>query len=154
MKDRALMRRCQGFALMMAVFMIVTLAAIGVYLVTMSTGQMAAASQDEQATRAYQAARTGVDWGTYQVLVNTGSGFATTCAAGGAPNTQNLVLQQGLTGFRTEVTCQRVGSETEAGFPVVVYRLTVIGCNHSPAACGTSVDPTYVERQLQLTLAK
>jgi len=154
MRNSRLAQSCRGFALMMAVFMIVTLAAIAVYLLTMSTGQLEAVTQDEQATRAYQAARTGVDWGTYQALVNTGSGFATTCAAGGAPNTQNLILQQGLTGFRTEVTCQRVGSETEAGFPIVVYRLTVIGCNHSPAACGTSVDPTYVERQLQLTLAK
>ena len=139
---------------MMAIFMIVTLAAVAVYLLTISTGQLEAVTQDEQATRAYQAARTGVDWGAYQVLVNTGSGFATTCAAGGAPNTQNLVLQQGLTGFRTEVTCQRVGSETEAGVSTAVYRLTVIGCNHTPAACGTIVDPTYVERQLQLTLAK
>jgi MSHA biogenesis protein MshP len=154
MRNSRLAQSCRGFALMMAVFMIVTLAAIAVYLLTMSTGQLEAVTQDEQATRAYQAARTGVDWGAYQVLVNTVSGFATTCAAGGAPNTQNLVLQQLLIGFRTEVTCQRVGSETEAGVPIVVYRLTVIGCNHTPAACGTSVDPTYVERQLQLTLAK
>jgi MSHA biogenesis protein MshP len=154
MTDRAPRRRCQGFALMMAVFIIVTLAAVGVYLVTISTGQVAAASQDEQAARAYQAARTGVDWGAYQVLVNTGGGFATTCAGGGAPNTQSIPLQQGLSGFRAEVTCQRVGSETEAGVTVTSYRLTVTGCNHSPSACGTSVDPTYVERQLQLTLAK
>ena len=151
MKDRALMRRCQGFALMMAVFMIVTLAAIGVYLVTMSTGQMAAASQDEQATRAYQAARTGVDWGAYQLLQNSGGSFGTGCAPG--PVTQVITLSQGLIGFYSRVQCQQVGiGETEAGVTVNVYRLTVTGCNIS-SACG-SVGPTYVERQLQLTLTK
>jgi MSHA biogenesis protein MshP len=136
---------------MMAVFMIVTLAAIGVYLVTISTGQMAAASQDEQATRAYQAARTGVDWGAYQLLQNSGGSFGTGCAPG--PVTQVLTLSQGSTVSYARVQCQQVGSgETEAGVTVNVYRLTVTGCNIS-SACG-SVGPTYVERQLQLTLTK
>jgi MSHA biogenesis protein MshP len=139
---------------MMAIFMIVTLAAIGVYVVTISTGQVAAASQDEQAARAYQAARSGVDWGTYQLLQNPGGAFAKTCATGGAPNMQSIALQQGLNGFRAEVTCQRVGSEIEAAAPVTTYRLTVTGCNGSPTSCGTTVGPTYVERQLQLTLSQ
>ena len=56
MTRRTPIDRCRGFALMLAVFMIVTLAAIGVYLVTVSTGQTQAVSQDEQGVRAYQAA--------------------------------------------------------------------------------------------------
>src|SRR6185369_891014 len=65
------LRRGRGFALMLAVFLIVTLAAIGVYVLTVSTGQVAAASQDEQATRAYQAARAGIERGIYQVLISS-----------------------------------------------------------------------------------
>lgn len=53
---------------MAALFIIVTLAAIGTYLLTVSTGQVAAATQDEQGARAYQAARAGIEWGAYQVL--------------------------------------------------------------------------------------
>jgi MSHA biogenesis protein MshP len=139
---------------MMAVFMIVTLAAIGVYLVTISTGQMAAASQDEQATRAYQAARAGVDWGAYQLLRNTGSTFATNCLAlplNGTYSQPPLLLASWLAGFYAEVKCQAAGTETEGGITVHVYRLIVTGCNGTP--CGTAT-PTYVERQLQLTLTQ
>ena len=143
---------CRGFALMMAVFMIVTLAAIAVYLLTISTGQLEAASQDEEATRAYQAARTGIDWGAYQLLRNpTTNTFATNCAGGAGSQNLTFTVPQ-LSRFRAEVSCQRVGNVTEAAVPAVVYRLTVTGCNGSPTACGTSIGPTYVERQLQLTL--
>jgi len=139
---------------MMAIFMIVTLAAIAVYLLTISTGQLEAASQDEEATRAYQAARTGMDWGAYQLLRNpTTNTFATNCAGGSGSQNLTFTTPQ-LSRFRTEVSCARVGTETDAGEAVVIYRLTVTGCNGSPTACGTSVGPTYVERQLQLTLTK
>ena len=159
MRNPPLAQACRGFALMMAVFMIVTLAAIGVYLLTMSTGQLEAASQDEQATRAYQAARSGIDWGAYQLLqTSPPSAFAAGCTGGAA--SQNLTFTapelSGPAGsarsFRAEVACTRIGNETEATVPILIYRITVTGCNGSPTACGTSIGPTYVERQLQLTL--
>jgi MSHA biogenesis protein MshP len=136
---------------MMAIFMIVTLAAIGVYLLTISTGQLEATTQDEQGARAYQAARTGVDWGAHQLLRNTGGAFATGCAAG--PVTPVLTLSQGLAGFFASVKCQQVGSESEGGVAIAVYQLTVTGCNVFPCD-GTATGPTYVERQLQLTLTR
>lgn len=141
--------RSRGFALMMAIFMIVTLAAIAVYLVTISTGQIEAATQDEQSTRAYQAARTGVDWAAFQLLRNPTSGFSTGCAGGAS--SQTLTLTLGLNGFYAEVACTKVGSEAEGAVTLQIYRVTVTGCNSSP--CGT-VAPTYVERQLQLTLTQ
>lgn len=135
---------------MMAVFLIVTLAAVGVYLVTVSTGQVEAGVQDEQGARAYQAARAGIDWGAYQLLRNPGGAFATSCAGGSA--SQALVLPGGLTGFHAEVGCAQVGSETEGATSLEVFRITVTGCNRSP--CGSGLDATYVERQLQLTLTQ
>jgi MSHA biogenesis protein MshP len=146
--QRTCRRQVEGFALMMAIFIIVTLAAIGVYLLAISTGQLEAATQDEQGARAYQAARTGADWGAYQLLQNSSGPLATGCAPG--PITQDLSLPNG---FNARVRCDRVGSETEAGFPVVAYSLTVTGCNKNPCD-GTSTGPTYVERQLQLTLTQ
>ena len=136
---------------MMAIFLLVSLAAIGVYLLTISNAQVEAGVQDEQGARAYQAARTGIDWGAYQVLRNPGSAFATTCA-GGAPASQTITLAQGLAGFFVEVACLRVGNETEGAVTVRVYRITATGCNRSP--CGGVIGPTYVERQLQLTLTE
>jgi MSHA biogenesis protein MshP len=146
-------RRRQGFALMMAIFMIVTLAAIAVYLLTISTGQIEAALQDEQGTRAYQAARSGIDWGAFQILRNSGGPFGPACA--GATQTLNTLGSLGPPGgtlFYAEVSCQRVGNETEGGVTVEVFRLTSKGCNRTP--CAGAATPTYVERELQLTVTK
>lgn len=139
-------QRCRGFALMLAIFMIVTLAAIALYLVTVSTGQSQAASQDEQAVRAYQAARAGIDWDAFQLLRN-GS-----CTAAQPP----AFTAPGLSGFRVEVACQQLlplAGETEGGINVKIYRITATGCNANPCT-PAAPSPTYVERQLQLTLTR
>ncbi|HYD55471.1 MAG TPA: hypothetical protein VEB41_01045, partial [Burkholderiales bacterium] len=136
-------RREQGFALMLAVFLIVTLAAIAVYLLTISTAQVQAESQDEQAARAHQAARTGVEWAAYRVLRG---GLA--CA----PLTQTVPLAQGLAGFAATVVIECSGGETEGGTTIELFRVTATGCNSGP--CPAAAGPTYVERQLHLTLAR
>lgn len=135
-----------GFALILAVFLIVILAAMGVYLVTTTTAQVAAASQDEQAARAYQAARTGLEIGAYQLL----RGGSANCVA-----TQTIVLSQELSGFRAEVLCAQVNTvgETEGGAAIAVYRVTSKGCNATP--CSPASPPaTYVERELQITITR
>ncbi len=132
---------------MMAVFMIVTLAAIGVYLITVSTGQAAAIAQDEQGVEAYQAARAGLEVGAYQVLRNTPA----ICTP-----TQTITLtNQRLNGFSAKVDCVRVNAalETEGGADIAVYRVTSTGCNATPCT-PASPDPTYVERQLQITITR
>jgi len=145
-------RRYAGFALMMAVFMIVTLAAIAVYVLTISTGQIHAATQDEQGVRAYQAARAGVDWAAYRLLQQNDACATldnqTLTFASPWPNT-----------FRAEVKCASVGTETEGATTFTVYLITVTGCNAHPNPCtpATSTTPgsaTYVERQLGLTITK
>ena len=139
-----------GFVLMLALFMIVSLAAIGAYLLTVSINQVEAGVQGEQGARAYQAARTGIEWGAYQLMRNSGGAFATaTCNAAGAP-AQQLILGTGLTGFFVEIGCQVTGPETEGAAILRTFRVTATGCNKNP--CGGAVGPTYVERQLQLTL--
>ena len=132
---------------MLAVFMIVTLAAIGVYLVTISTGQIQAVSQDVQAARAYQAARTGIDWGAYKVLQQNA-----TCSP--TLNQTLTLTPSALSGFYAQVTCQVVGAaagETEGATTVKVFLITSTGCNASPCSPATP-GQTYVERQLQLTI--
>lgn len=131
---------------MLAIFMIVTLAAIALYLVTVSTGQSQAVSQDEQAVRAYQAARAGIDFGAFHVLRN-----------GACPGSQPPAFAApGLSAFRVEVNCQQLlplAGETEGSTNVKVYRITATGCNANPCSPPTP-GSTYVERQLQLTLTR
>jgi MSHA biogenesis protein MshP len=119
----------RGFALMAALFIIVTLAAIGVYLVTVSTGQLAAGAQDEQAARAYQ------------VLINS------SCAAG----PQTLTLPQG---FVVQVSCAPSAAESEGSRQITGYTVTATGCNNAGGCGAANTAATYVERQLQLTLSK
>src|SRR5690242_11000769 len=125
----------RGFALMAALFIVVTLAAIGVYLVTISTGQVAASTQDEQATRAYQAARAGVEWAAYRVLIDS------VCP------TQNLTLPAqppDMQVYRAEVSCAgTLPAETEGARQITAYKITATACN--AAACSPAAPPaTYV----------
>ncbi len=134
------LRRARGFALVMAVFLIVSLAAVGAYLLTLSNVQVETGIMDEQGARAYQASRAGLEWGAYRVLRN-GS-----CVTGPTAITFSTVE---LAGFRAEVACTAYLPETEGATPVNVFRITATGCN--AGAC-TGGGATYVERQLQLTV--
>jgi MSHA biogenesis protein MshP len=134
------LRRARGFALILALFLIVALATIGAYLLTASNVQLESGVMDEQGARAYQAARAGLDWGAYRVLRDGVCDLPTT-----------ITLPADLTGFYAEVTCTAFGLESEGGTPVSTYRIVSTGCNASPCNSGTGA--AYVERQLQLTVA-
>lgn len=131
-------RHAGGFALVLALFLIVSLAAIGVYVLTVSNVQIASGVMAEQGARAYQAARTGLEWGAYRVLRDV------TC-----DGPTNIPLAGG---FRAEVTCTAYGPETEGGSPVTTYRIVSTGCNAAPCSSGSGA--TYVERQLQLLISR
>jgi MSHA biogenesis protein MshP len=52
-----------GFATIVALFLLVVLAALGAFMVSISTSQQVGSAQDIQGTRAYWAARAGLEWG-------------------------------------------------------------------------------------------
>lgn len=139
---RPIARRARGFALILALFLIVSMAAISAYLLTVSNAQVEAGVMDEQGARAYQAARAGVEWGAYQVLQ------ATNCWAG----TTTMPLPAELVNFSASVTCTAFPPQTEGGASIATFRITSTGCN--AAACPGVAVPGYVERQLQLTVAR
>ena len=136
---RSIARRARGFALVLALFLIVSLAAIAGYLLTVSNAQVEAGVMDEQGAHAYQAARAGLEWGAYQVL------RASNCPPG--PTHISLA-----SGFRASVSCTAFVPESEAGVTVNTFRITSTGCNDTAGCPGVAV-PGYVERQLQLTVA-
>src|SRR5688572_11651059 len=137
-------RNGRGFALILAIFLIVTLAAIGIYLVTISTGQAQAVAQDVLATRAYQAARAGLERGLYQRLISS------SCAVPPLITFTNT----GLNGFYAEVSWTPVGREVEgSGPPIGIYLIVSKGCNANPCTPANPA-PNYVERELQVTVAQ
>jgi MSHA biogenesis protein MshP len=129
----------RGFSLVTAIFLLVVIAALGTFAVTLSTTQQQSTALDVLGSRAYQASRAGIDWGAYQVLRNTSCPASTTLAT--MPGT--------LAGFTVTVTCTPSPSNPfdEAGTAVNMFQLT------STATQGTAGTPDYVERQMSVTIA-
>ena len=141
-------RRQSGFVLVLAVFMLVMLASISAYLLTISNLQVQTAVQDELGARAYQSARTGIEWGAYQVLRAPAQAFATACSAGSS--TQTITLAGQLAGFSVVVACQAGAAQTEGANTFRAYSITATSCNQ--ASCPGTAGATYVEQQLKISL--
>jgi MSHA biogenesis protein MshP len=60
----------QGFAAVAAIFLVVVLAALGSYMVSFSNTQQLTSAQDVQGSRAYWAARAGLEWGLASVVAS------------------------------------------------------------------------------------
>jgi MSHA biogenesis protein MshP len=130
-------RPARGFALVSAIFLLVVLALLGGMMLTMSNSQQISAVRDTLGTRAYFAARAGLEWGSYQVLQNN------SCSASTAlPNAVTA------TGFSVQVSCNASGPYDEAGTPLTVYQIT------STATTGTLGRHDHAERQLQAVLSR
>ena len=133
-----------GFSIVSAIFLLVVLAFLGAAMATFSTNQQQSAAMDVMGARAYQAARAGVEWGAYQVLI---AGPAACVAATPLPVG---TFAGTLSGFAVVVTCvPSAASEVSvATGTVTVYNLT------STAAQGIAGQPDYVERQIQASIAQ
>lgn len=127
--------RQRGFALITAVFLVMMLALLAAAIGTLSTTQQAGQMRDVLGSRAYFAARTGLEWGVYQVLRNGGA-----CAA----STSLPALAGSAAGFAVQVQCTRSGPYNEGGAVSSTYQLV------STARFGSFGAPNYVERQLQV----
>ncbi len=124
-----------GFSLISAIFLLVVIAALGTFAVTLSTTQHQSAALDVMGARAYQAARAGVEWGAYQALQ------ASSCLP------TPLALPGTLSGFNVNVQCMST-AHSEAAATITIYQLT------STATQGTVATPNYVERQMTVTIAQ
>jgi MSHA biogenesis protein MshP len=134
-------RDSPGFALPSAIFLLVILAALGAFVLTVSSSQQTGAALDIQGARAYQAARAGVEWGLYQSL-RGGSCGAATLNFGGTS----------LADFSTSVTCSS-SSASELSSTVTTDQVTATSCNQPPCP-NASPGANYVERQLSVTVSR
>ncbi|MEW5888823.1 MAG: hypothetical protein AB1768_07175 [Pseudomonadota bacterium] len=132
----------RGFSIVSAIFLVVILAALGAFMVSLSTTQHTASNLDVQGARAYQAAQAGIEWAAWQAVKNSA---AYACATGGA-SADTIAFPGDLAGFTTTVTCSS-NAYDEAGNTVRVYAII------STAQSGTPGTSGYVERQLTATVA-
>lgn len=134
-------KNCKGFLLPAAIFILVILAGLGAYALNITSIQQRTSLQDVQGSRAYQAARAGVEWAAYQVL-NPGSTTLVNCPA--SPSTLTI------DNFTVTISCSRSADFFEQGtdHTIAMYDIT------STASFGTVGELNYIERQIQLTLSK
>jgi MSHA biogenesis protein MshP len=128
-------------AIASAIFILVALAALAAAITLLTTRTGASHGQDISGSRAYQAARTGLEWGAYQVLdpLNVtaigpnaplpncpGVALAAACPTAAAPSSSALpgapFSSTVLSGISVTLQCS-CADFTEAGRNVRVYQL-------------------------------
>jgi len=145
-------RRLQrGFNIVTAIFLIVVLALLGVYIVSVSGLQQTGARLDLQGVRGYQAARAGIEWAAFMVLDPNNALNPATCGtafvACPASPTALPALAGSLSPFTVTVTCIATAA-TEGNREIRVFAIT------SKATTGTAGTTGYINRELQATLSK
>lgn len=136
------MKPLRGFAIVSAIFILVVLAALGAFIVHVSTGQQVGVALDVQGARAYQAARAGIEWGLYRQLRDG----ACAGAASFSPTAPTLAE------FTVTVVCTATADPGGFGGPTI-YTITATACSQPDAgACPNLVSPgpLYVERSLSV----
>ena len=141
-----------------ALFIVVVLAVLGAAVANISSRQHMGAASELNAARAYQAARAGLEWGAYAVLIPArpaapGVDTPPACFA-----TNHLALTGELAAFVVSVECTRAGPLADGGNSMTFYQLQATACNApSGGSCAvTPVSPNagYVERRLNWTIAR
>lgn len=140
--------KARGFALVSAIFILVVLAALGAFMLSVSSSQQIGSALDVQGVRAYQAARAGIEWGLYRQLREN-------YCAGGVQTNSFQPGAAAFAGFTVTVVCTPTADPGGFGGPTV-YRLEATACNQPdgvPAACPNTNNPGqfYVERRLDVS---
>ena len=137
-----------GFILPSAIFLVVILAALGGYMVALSRTSHMSGALDIQGSRAYQAARAGIEWAAWQVVnlppVALPNPVPTPCPL---PFPSSFTPTGTLAAFTVTVTCVRTAHD-DGGTLVEVYQVT------STAISGVPESVDYVERQIQGSFSK
>ena len=110
----------RGFSIITAIFLLVVLSFLGVAMVTFSTSQHQSSAMDVMGSRAYQAARSGLEWAEFNVTQSPYNAVApATCATSFTTGS----LGGTLAPFAVTVSCATV-ARTEAGSTVWMYDIT------------------------------
>jgi len=145
----------RGFSIVTAVFLLIVLALLAAFIVSVTGLQQTSHAYDVQGVRAYQAARAGLEWGAFQVLdPNNAIGTPALPVCPASP-TNLSGLAGSLSVFTVTVTCSPT-STTEGNRNVGAYQIVSTACNQPSGGACPNPTPSagYVERQLQATLSK
>lgn len=126
-------RHESGFAAIAAIFLVVVLAALGGFMLTFSNSQQLGSAQDILGSRAYWAARAGLEWGLARGQASSA------CPA--SPTSLSIE------GFAVVVSCSQT-SYPENAATVLLLRFTALASRGSAGTTG------YIERSVSATLER
>jgi MSHA biogenesis protein MshP len=126
----------RGFTLITAIFLLVGVAALVVFMTNIRVAQQTTLVYGVQGARAIQAARSGIEWGIYDAIV------IGNCVA----STTFTIAQPALDNFSVEVQCGAT-THTEGVTALTTYQLTAI------ASDGVFGSLDYVQRRIQATVS-
>lgn len=146
-----------GFSLVTAIFLLVVLSGLGAAMVTFFSTQQQSLAKDVLGSRAYQAARVGIEWAAYGVeqtpqsvpaTLWTGCATGATFAAGTLGGT--------LAPYRVVVTCTSVpfseGTTVPPGSTTIyIYDITSTATGVNGAAAGSA---NFVERVITVRMGR
>lgn len=139
-------RKQEGAALITAIFLLVVLATLGAYMVSIGGTQDTAATKSLQAARAYFGARAGVEWAIHRAINDP----TAICSSTSVTATSFTFTDNGLRDVSVAVNCSYSTHDENvvAGTtnPFNVYYIT------STAAYGASGSVDYAQRRLETTV--
>lgn len=146
-----------GFAAIAAIFLVVILAALGGFMLTFSNTQQLTSAQDLQGTRAYWAARAGLEWGIGGVAASSATPPA--CPVLPAPATPSSAPTSSTTplttsfegGFTVTVKCVRNDYAEASASPSApnrfIYQFSAVA-----STTGTAGGIGFVERSISASM--
>lgn len=155
--------RSRGFAAILAIFMVVTLAALGATIATVSMATNRTQALDFLSVQAYQAVNAGLDYGVYQAMTASSCPASSTLEPTQWSNRFWINLQCSL--VTTDDWCQQPLEDdpsviVETACTTKVYNIIATACAKRPdVGSDSSTDPCpgnaaagYIERQMRITI--
>lgn len=136
-------RSQRGFSLVTAIFLLVVVAGLVGYMVSLAVVQHSSQAMAVQGSRALQAARSGLDYAAFRAL-----------ESGICPASETLSFgadEPALRAFRVTLGCA-ASTHVEAGASLNFYRLTALAETGSYSQNGLA-SPDYVSRRLRMTVS-
>ncbi|MEX0730450.1 MAG: hypothetical protein WED00_10670 [Aquisalimonadaceae bacterium] len=121
----------QGSSLPVAIFLLVVLALLAVVLLRLAGGGASSTAFEATSTRAYLAARSGMEWGSAQLAADPDCGAV-------AGVTLDLAADPGMSGCSATLACN---GQTVDSAPLIVFSLTSVGdCQAGDLSASRTLD--------------
>ena len=140
MKTSTLHQR--GFAAIAAIFLVLGLATLGAFMVSLSNSQQLSSNQDVQGTRAYWAARFGLEWELG--LINALPAGSTACVS------TSIVVQ----GFTVTISCTPLTFVDRNNVTGAIGNINIFQITSTARSAGAVGAVGYVERSVSASLER